>query len=61
MKHVGQRSVDGEVRTPQQFMGIPVATRQWVKCLFVQEVLMSLIPMRELSGPKEPVIIRVYV
>ena len=45
MEHIGQSSFNGEIRTPQQLMSIPIAAGFLVVCFFLQISLVPLMPL----------------
>ena len=57
VKHVGQGSFDGKVRTPQQLMGVPVTARGFMEGFLLQVGFMAAIPPLQRPGPVKPVIL----
>jgi hypothetical protein len=45
MKHIRQGSFNCQVRTPEQFVFIPVSTRLFIDCFFLQINFVLLMPL----------------
>ena len=45
MEYVQQRSLDGEVRTPQQLMCVPVAAHRFMEGFLLQVCFVAAVPL----------------
>lgn len=57
MEHVGKSPFDGEVRTPEKLMGVPVAARLFTEGFLLQISLMAAVPLLQLCCPIKTIIL----